>query len=439
MDTGEEPAHAEGDSDAGRKRKRVPSGGGGGSSASGNESIPDDVYQDVSEDEDDANSQDGGFIDDSEQETPHRPVFEHSASSSPRPSRAGSDGESATPPASVGPDEDQEEAPAGGAGAVEDDGANPLHSNSNNNLSRSLRMIDIYDFNELNETDGMPLYWLSESVGPSIPPMAMQQILCLQHLLNFPLNSEHILSNGVFEVVWTAGRSRGKKGRIMSKLLHHIKVDDEMKSHRIQNRQRFERATIDEYPHDFYCNFSVDPGADRVTRVVPFAEIILSPCVASYRSLSTGARLRKVFWLVILKTKVVYNVCRHLCDFLRQKDLAGVDTVTQKRMEDVYLLWQEVILHQHSMSPSIMSMYKREKVMSSDPLSRLDQEGDPDSLMACCNVFEVYRAMRHRCREQGVRAITTRGCLGPFCASVRHPCSTPPPSGRAARRPPLPS
>lgn len=407
------------DIDAGRKRKRILTSSGECSPASERD-IPDDVYQDRSEDDpDDVDSQDEGFIDDTEQGVAHRPSFDPSVSPAPEPSQGqseSSDDDGDTPTGSPEPDS--------------------LYAKSNNNLSRSLRMVHALEYCELTETEGTPLFWLSESVGPSIPAMAMQQILCLQHLLNFPLNGDHIMSNQFLEVLWMAGKGRGKKARALEKLVYHMDLKDSEIQRRQRNRARYQDATIDDYPENFYCNFSAAPGASKVASVMSFADILLAPCVASYKSRSTGAGMRKVFWLVILKTRIVYNVCAHLCDFLKQKDSAGLDFASQRRAEDVYLLWKEIILHQHSMSPSVIAMCKKQHIVPANPMLNLDQAGEPDSLMACCNVFEVYRAMKQRCMAQGARLPSPdhqRGsrCLLRLCVpSWLHPpslgaCCTP--------------
>ena len=67
-----------------------------------------------------------------------------------------------------------------------------------NRLERSLKMMQLERGAPLGAEDGYPLYFFSEGVGATMPPMVFQQILCLTHLINHPVKPEHITSNEMY-------------------------------------------------------------------------------------------------------------------------------------------------------------------------------------------------------------------------------------------------
>ena len=203
-----------------------------------------------------------------------------------------------------------------------------------NNLGKSLVQVCMTDFMELKESDGMPFFFMSESMGPAVSPMAMQQILGLLHLFNHPLEAEHIMSTAGFDVVWD--KTKVKRAMVMEKL--RMKVTDWKDPDDI-DMEDFSR--IQDYPTDFHRDFT-NRNTGSVNKVVPFAEILLSPVVAHYTDSSTGRACCKTFWVVIVKTRRVYNFTQHLCDFLRSPDKGLRDYQRGKDWQEIYQLWKVI-------------------------------------------------------------------------------------------------
>lgn len=204
-------------------------------------------------------------------------------------------------------------------------------SKSCNAQARTLVQVDMQEFKELGEADGMPLFFVSEAIGPAVSQMAMMQVLALLHLFHYPLGKDHIVSSGKFEVVWDQSKG-GKNGMTMEKL--RMTVDKHTEA---DEAEAF--STIDDYPTDFHRDFT-GAGNASSKKIVPFGEILMCPVVARYIDSSTGRPCCKTFWVVVVKTRRVYNITKHLCDFLRSPDKTPRDYNRGTDWQDVHQLWQ---------------------------------------------------------------------------------------------------
>lgn len=265
----------------------------------------------------------------------------------------------------------------------EDDDEEDLRDRSYNinNVSKSLKVVNLSDIQRLRKIDGNLFCFLSELQGPMISSMALQQILCIQTIINSAVKTEHIVETADLSLVW--------KDNILDHVVH---LDTFNGSPNYVDMSTMDR--LDDIPHSGICDFRGGGGDDDVKQsVVPVADVFLAP--VSVRYMNNGSQCYKYFWMVILRPRRNYNFIAHLQTFIHERTCEKNE---KKRQDNAICdtslqLLRNVLLHQYKISPNAAAFHKLEGSVSIDPFKRLAQPGSPDSLECTTNIFEVYRSM----------------------------------------------
>lgn len=195
--------------------------------------------------------------------------------------------------------------------------------NCNNRLERSLRMLQMETGCPLEQGDGYPYYFFSEGVGATMPPMALQQILCLQHLLHHPVKAEHMTQNEQYIPKFWEGDAK-----ILEHVLHRIPIVPEREG--VQGQLTVDAIRgrqISNIPIDAFVNFAATDDSEHTLVAVPNATIICAPVIVSYTHDKSGKTINKCVWAVVLRPIRVYDVTAHLRSFLHTLQTAKKDTV----------------------------------------------------------------------------------------------------------------
>jgi hypothetical protein len=263
-----------------------------------------------------------------------------------------------------------------------------MEYNCNNRLERSMRMVHMEKGCALGAEDGYPFYFFSEGVGATMPPMVLQQILCLSHLLHHPVKPEHMASNELYVTkFWNT------EPKTLEHVLKRVPMDVETDNTRVYNVNDLRGKSIRDVSVGSYCNFAQNEENEYTLSAVPNAQIFCGPVIVAYTDEKSGKPMNKCVWAVVYKPIRVYDVASHLRSFMHTLQNGKKDTVLGEQMEEVYGLWQDVLRYQLSKSPSATRFYDDNTAAGMDPTLGLMEHGAPYSLIACCNVFEFYRSI----------------------------------------------
>ena len=211
---------------------------------------------------------------------------------------------------------------------------------SNNHISKSCKMCRIEDMNKNTEGDGMTYYFVSEAEGTMLSTNAFEQILCLLHLLNHPINDQHIIATQNYKPVFDP------KSKNMREFYQVVRLGPSELARREEERERRRGLSMDQIStdHEINCEILEEDGVKLVPTTV--ADIFVSAVNAVFDD-KQGVRCNKPFWVVMLKTKNNYHMGRHLQDLLNAHTLTGKGSFGMSREKmntyaQVFDLWNKV-------------------------------------------------------------------------------------------------
>lgn len=182
---------------------------------------------------------------------------------------------------------------------------NPLNSN---NMSRSLKIVDLKGMQELKRSDGYLYTFLSEAEGPMLSSMCQKQILVLMHVINSPIYPSHVVRTSTLRPTFSKGDG------FLEKLMET--TDDPL--HGLGTNRELMGLDVGSIPFDVVCDFRDNGGADMNQRVTSVGEILVSPITVRYKM--NGNDMRKTYWMVILRTRRCYDFAGHLFSLVVGKD-----------------------------------------------------------------------------------------------------------------------
>lgn len=236
---------------------------------------------------------------------------------------------------------------------------NPLNSN---NMSRSLKIVDVKDVQELGESDGYLYAFLSEAEGPMLSSMCQKQILVIMHVLNSPICPSHVVRTKTLNPVFSKGEG------VLEKLMETM---DEASARDVDGYNEAVGGAVGDIPFDLVCDFrdNAAPG-ERLQRVASVGEILVAPVTAKYTVkvnlfsrmlhcapkqigntlLVQGRELRKTYWMVILKTRRCYDFAGHIFSMVmgNSKDEKSKRKMGAPNNDKVMEMMYEVRIIDHS-------------------------------------------------------------------------------------------
>ena len=136
----------------------------------------------------------------------------------------------------------------------------------------------------------------------------------------------------------------------------------------------FDKTQVD---FDVGCNYEVLQDGEYKHQPCNIADIFISGVNARYTDQHNNP-CNKTFWVVMLKTKNCYHFGAHLMDLMQshKKKTFGQSREQARFFSDVYDLWNQVLLHSQSMSPSVQSYLRENGLVHVDPIQSMLQPGE---------------------------------------------------------------
>lgn len=149
---------------------------------------------------------------------------------------------------------------------------------NSNNMSRSLKIVDVEDVRRLGAVDGYMYTFISEAEGPMLSSMSQKQILVLLHVLNSPLHSTHVVETECLKPVFSPVDGS------LEKLVETQRLEDRDGASRDEEEHgKILSRAVDEIPSDTVCDYR-ETGNSRVVdqKVVSVGDILVSPVTVRY-------------------------------------------------------------------------------------------------------------------------------------------------------------